>query len=57
MLVFIAIIVALIGFATMSRLFKAVLALYVGCLYLYGGRADMEQASTFLALMAGALGC
>ena len=57
MLVFIAIIVALIGFAAMSRLFKAVLALYVGCLYLYGGRADMEQASTFLALMAGALGC
>ncbi|TWR93278.1 hypothetical protein FJD38_06615 [Pseudomonas saxonica] len=59
MLVFIAIIVALIGFAAMSRLFKTVLSLFVGyfvyCLYLHGGRADLEQASIFLTLMAGGI--
>ncbi|CAI8987033.1 hypothetical protein [Pseudomonas sp. IT-P294] len=60
MLVFIAFVVALIGFVAMSRPFKIVFALYVGYfvyyLYLYAGKADIEQASTFLTLITGGIG-
>jgi hypothetical protein len=60
MLVFIAVVVALIGFVAMSRPFKIVFALYVGYfvyyIYLYGGKADLEQASTFLTLISGGIG-
>lgn len=56
-MVFLVIIVALIGFAVMSRLFKTVHALCVGyCLYLYGGIADLKQASTYVKLMTGGIG-
>ncbi|WP_397449955.1 hypothetical protein [Pseudomonas sp. NA-150] len=60
MLMFIGLIAALGGFAVMSRPFKIGFGLYVGYLiyyiYLYGGRADLAQASTGLSLIFGAVG-
>lgn len=60
MLIFVGIVAALIGFAMMSRPFKLGFALYLAFLayyiYLYGGRADLEQASTALSLIFGAVG-
>jgi len=60
MLIFIGIVAALIGFAMMSRPFKMSFALYLAFLgyyiYLYGGNADLEEASTALSLVSGAAG-
>ena len=60
MLIFIGIVAALIGFAMMSRPFKMFFALYLAFLgyyiYLYGGNADLEEASTALSLVSGAVG-
>lgn len=60
MLIFVGLIAALCGFAAMSRPFKIGFGLYAAYLiyyvYLYGGRADLEQASTFLSLVFGAAG-
>ncbi|MGJ7515467.1 hypothetical protein ACSFE6_14200 [Pseudomonas baetica] len=60
MLIFIGIVAALIGFAMMSRPFKLGFGLYLAFLayyiYLYGGKADLAQASTGLSLIFGAVG-
>ena len=60
MLIFIGIVAALIGFVMMSRPFKMGFALYLAFLgyyiYLYGGKADLEEASTALSLVSGAVG-
>ncbi|WP_247254594.1 hypothetical protein [Pseudomonas moorei] len=60
MLIFIGIVAALIGFTMMSRPFKVGFALYLAFLayyvYLYGGKADLAQASTGLSLIFGAVG-
>ncbi|HJH19848.1 MAG TPA: hypothetical protein K8W20_14160 [Pseudomonas lactis] len=60
MVVVIGIVVALIGFAMMSRPFRIGFALYLAFLayyiYLHGGKGDLEEASTALSLVSGALG-
>lgn len=60
MVVVIGIVVALIGFAMMSRPFRIGFALYLAFLayyiYLYGGKGDLAEASTALSLMSGAVG-
>jgi len=60
MLMFIGIVAALIGLAMMSRPFKIGFALYLAFLayyiYLYGGKADLAQASTALSLIFGGVG-
>lgn len=60
MVVVIGIVVALIGFAMMSRPFRIGFALYLAFLayyiYLHGGKGDLEEASTALSLVSGAVG-
>lgn len=60
MVVVIGIVVALIGFAMMSRPFRIGFALYLAFLayyiYVHGGKGDLEEASTALSLVSGAVG-
>ncbi|MBH3430216.1 hypothetical protein [Pseudomonas alkylphenolica] len=60
MVAVIGIVVALIGFAMMSRPFRIGFALYLAFLayyiYLYGGKGDLAEASTALSLVSGAVG-
>lgn len=60
MLIFLGLVVALCGFAAMSKPFKIGFGIYVSYLiyylYLHGGRADLEQASRALSLVLGAAG-
>jgi hypothetical protein len=60
MVVVIGLVIALIGFAIMSRPFKISFGLYLAFLayyvYLYGGKGGLEEASTALSLVSGAVG-
>ena len=59
MVVVIGLVIALIGFAIMSRPFKIGFGLYLAFLayyiYLYGGKGGLEEASTAFSLVSGAV--